>query len=321
MTAAGITFARDPAGRAVLAKRITVEGGTITGSDPAPQLTRYAFREASFTRLDELLNVLEDGARRGEIAVRGKPRAPIGRRAIYDDAAKGPAGLDVVPRRWVAFDWDGLPLDPIPAEPAADEIADDSGEWHAWAEADPLLDAEIGARHALRRLPPPFRGVSCVWQASASAGYKPGFRLRTWHILDHPVTGREAKTWLRPAIERALVDPVTLVEVQPHFLAVRVVGGPDPCPRRFGVLCLARDVVPVPDIEGIERRQRERERAARREADAGCPVRDDATAADYARQRIDDCLAAIRSATARHTAYKSEAARAFWICKHFGLDW
>ena len=47
----------------------------------------------------------------GAIAVRGKPKAAIGRRAIYDDPDKGPAGLDVVPRRWCAFDWDGLPLE------------------------------------------------------------------------------------------------------------------------------------------------------------------------------------------------------------------
>ncbi len=134
--------------------------------------------------------------------------------------------------------------------------------WH-WSRPDPLLDPETASAPSLRRLPPAFRDVSCGWQVSASAGFKPGYRLRTWHWLDHPCTGAELKIWLKPAIERRLVDPVTLVEAQPHYLAVTVVGGADPCPQRFGVLRLAKDAVPVPDIAGIVRREQKAERRER----------------------------------------------------------
>jgi hypothetical protein len=245
----------------------------------------------------------------GAIAVRGKPKAAIGRRAIYDDPDKGPAGLDVVPRRWCAFDWDNLPLEwqPCPNPP-----------W-SW-EPHPLLEPWVGARLALRRLPPDFRNASLFWQVSAGAGFDPGFRLRTWHWLNHPVTGAQLKIWLNPAIERGLVDPVTLVEAQPHYLAVRVVGAADPCPRRFGFLRHARSEVHVPNIHGIERRQRAAIEAQHPAAVTNVGLERSRT---YAGQRIEDCLAAIRASAsgARHPTYTTEAARARAICERYGLDW
>jgi hypothetical protein len=215
----------------------------------------------------------------------------------------------VVPRRWCAFDWDGLLLEYQPCS---------NPKW-SW-EPHPLLEPWVGAQIALRRLPPAFRNASCFWQVSAGAGYNPGFRLRTWHWLDYPVTGDGLKTWLKPAIDRGLVDPVTLVEVQPHYLGVRVQGGPDPCPRRFGFLRLARQEVPVPYIRSIARRQIEIERAKRPPEQRRAP-RDPAQANAYAQARVDECLEAIRSASARHTTYKIEAARAKAICEKYGLDW
>jgi hypothetical protein len=253
------------------------------------------------------------------IAVRGRPKAATGRRAIYDDPEKGPAGLEVVPRHLCAFDWDGVPLEPQ-SEPQPPELADDPAEFCNWSLPDPLLDAEIGAAIALRRLPPAFRGCSCIWQISASAGFKPGFRLRTWHWLDHPTTGAELKTWLAPAIRRGMVDPVTLVECQPHYLAVRAVGGPDPCPRRFGIFRRALDVVRVPDITGIARRQQERVHAER---PAPPPARAPGRRSTYAEERLDACYTAIRAAAdgARHTEYKAQAARAKALCDRYELDW
>jgi hypothetical protein len=158
---------------------------------------------------------------------------------------------------------------------------------------------------------------------SAGAGFNPGFRLRTWHWLDYPVTGTELKVWLKPAIKRKLVDDVTLVEVQPHYLAVRVVGGSDPCPRRFGMLRLARHAVPVPDLLAIRRRQEEIERAKRPQPEQTDRHRSDSDEDDQAdaQRRVDECIAAIKSASARHTTYKSEAARAKAICDRHGLDW
>ena len=306
----------------VLAKTIVVRGAEIVDARPAPNAFLFAFREVEIGNVDDLGAALEEAAQRGEIAVRSKPKGPTGRRAIYDDPEKGPAGLEAVPRRWVAFDWDGLPLTPIPVELVPEGIAADEAEPVNWLQADPLLDAEIGARHALRRLPPPFREVACFWQISASAGFKPGFRLRTWHWLDHPTTGAELKTWLAPAINRGLVDPVTLVEAQPHYLAVHVVGGPDPCPRRFGLLRGAHDEVPVPDIAGIKRRQEQREREEWAKRTWPFPQRRGAqTPTTYAQDRIDQCIDAVRRAGARHPTYKTEAARAKAICDRHGLDW
>jgi hypothetical protein len=316
-----ITFARAIDPPVSLSKRIKVRGATIVGVEPSPNAFLFEFREQPVRHFNALAVALENAAAQGEIAVRGTPRAPAGRRAIYHDEKRGPPGLDVVPRRWVGFDWDGLPLDPIPAEPIPEELAEDPAESCNWLEADPLLDPEVGARHALRRLPPAFRDASCVWQVSASAGFKPGFRLRTWHWFDYPITGAELKSWLRPAIERHLVDDVTLREAQPHYLAVRIGGGPDPCPCRFGFLQQARDIVAVPDIEGIRRRQDERERRAR--AAQTIHVSDLVNGRDYAERRLKQCVAAVRNAPdgTKHPNDVEQTTRAKAICDRHGLDW
>lgn len=322
-----ITFARAIDPPVSLAKRIEARGALVVAVEPSPNAFLFEFREEPVRDLETLVAAIEDAAGRGEIAVRGRPTAQQGRRAVYDDPERGPAGLEVVPRRWAAFDWDGLPLDPIPAEPIPKDLATDPAEACNWAEADPLLDPEAGARHALRRLPPAFRAASCVWQISASAGFKPGFRLRTWHWLDHPITGAELKAWLRPAIERHLVDPVTLVEAQPHYLAVTVSGGSDPCPQRFGILKQTSAVVAVPDIEGIRRRQAERERRER--AAETIPISDVVSGRDpevrqsYAERRLEECIAAVRSAPdgTKHPNYVEQTARAKAICERHNLDW
>ena len=294
-----ITLARAIKPRVVLAKTIVLDGNTIVAQRSAPNAFIFEFVEATVHDVVSLAEVIEAAAGRGEIAVRAKPKARQGRRAVYDDPEKGQAGLEAVPRRWAAFDWDGIE-----------------------GEGDPLRDPEIGVLHALRRLPPAFRDVDCAWQVSASAGFKPGFRLRTWHWLNHPTTGSELKIWCAPAIQRDLVDPVTLVECQPHYLAVHVEGGPDPCPRRFGLLRGDRTEVPVPDIAGIKRRQDQLEREARRRAEGNRQrERDPDQANAYAQRRLDECLATIRGAKMRHTTYKSEAARARAICERYGLEW
>jgi hypothetical protein len=227
MTAADrITFASAARHNGRLAKVVRVQAGRIVAVEPAPQAGLHRFRSVTVDGVDRLMGAVRDAANCGEIAVRGEPLEPIGRRAIYNHAEHGPAGLRIVPRRWCAFDWDRVPIASYQPEPASPEVADDPAEsWH-WSRPDPLLDPAIGAQACLRRLPPAFRDVSCGWQVSASGGFKSGWRLRTWHWLDHPCTGDELKVWLKPAIDRNLVDPVTLVEAQPHYLAVTVVGLP-----------------------------------------------------------------------------------------------
>jgi hypothetical protein len=115
---------------------------------------------------------------------------------------------------------------------------------------------------------------------------------------------------------------VTLVEAQPHYLGVQILGGPDPCPRRFGFLRLAEQDVRVPDISAIAQRQSEIERA-KPPPEQRHVRRDPAQAHSYAEQRLAECLERIRTAPdgTKHPTYCEEAARAKALCDRFGLAW
>ncbi len=88
-------------------------------------------------------------------------------------------------------------------------------------------------------LPPPFRAATVVWQLTASAGKRlDALYMRLWYWLSRPMTGGELTAWCHPAIEAKWLDPVTCRDVQPIYVAVRIVpeGAPDPCPRRWGIV-------------------------------------------------------------------------------------
>jgi hypothetical protein len=245
--------------------------------------------------------------------------AETGRRQARDDdvADAGPANLIVTPRRWVAFDWVNIP---VPHNP--DLVEHVQAEFANWVWPPALFKPDLGVQLALRRLPPPFRDVSCLWQVTASAGFKEGFRLRTWHWLSQALTGAQLKCWLNPAIERGLVDPSTLVEVQPHYVCCTVRGGPDPCQQRFGLLKRTASTVAVPEIENIKMRQERRSRSRRRTDSGKQTVTVDAvtgTTSDVDR-RIGECVAAVRRARSgsRHPTFKSELARARALCDRHG---
>jgi hypothetical protein len=100
------------------------------------------------------------------------------RRLLYPDPKTGDlATLRDVARRWLALDFDSLPR----------------------PECVHTDDLQACAAAAIERLPQEFRSASCIVQATASHGIKPGLRLRLWHWLDRPTTGTELKTWLRVA--------------------------------------------------------------------------------------------------------------------------
>ena len=305
-----------------MAKIINVdEDGMITGVEPSPQGFLFEFREVEVHDLESLAQAIAMAARDPySIVVRGKPKQAVGRRAMYDDADAGPANLTVTPRRWVAFDWDNIP---VPHDP--ESIEHDQAEFANWARPPALFKPELGVELALRRLPPAFRNVGCVWQVTGSAGFKDGFRLRTWHWLSRALTGLQLKCWLNPAIERGLVDPSTLVEVQPHYVGCTVRGGPDPCPQRFGLLERAAQTVAVPEIEGIKVRQERRERERRRTLYAGQTVTVDVVtgAGSDVDRRLDECVSAVRRARSgsRHPTFKSSLARARALCDRHGIDW
>ena len=134
------------------------------------------------------------------------------------------------PRRWIALDVDGVP------EPPCLTFA-----------AEP----EEGVEHVLGLVPEPFADASCWWQATASAGIKPGIRCRLWFWLSRPVSDAEAKGWLaRAPVDRSLFSPV-----MPHYTAPPILetGTPDPVARRSGIRRGLTDVVEVPaELPAVE---------------------------------------------------------------------
>jgi hypothetical protein len=319
VSADSITFASAARHNSRLAKIVYLQDRRIIDVEPAPKALLHNFRQIRITSLAELMAAIQDAACKGEIAVRGEPLAAVGRRAIYDDPEAGLAGLREVPRAWCGLDWDRLRVDGPQLEPPPPWIADDPAEASSWATPDPLLDPELGARAALLLLPPAFRSASCGWQVSASAGFR-GWRLRTWHKLDAPTTGAELQFWLAPPIVDTILDPVTLRPAQPLYLAISFIGGPDPCPRRFGILQSACDLVAVPDIAGMIRRQQEAVRQARRQVDRRRPQPPDGDFATAFLQRCVDTVGAAVDGT-KHIVYLHEAARAKAFCDKHDLDW
>jgi hypothetical protein len=172
MSADTITFARPAGGRLSLAKVIHVRGERIVGKDASPNVSVFDYTEVPVHDLRSLYIEVRRAAAQGDIAIRGKPKGSRGNRRMYLRDGIEPF-CEVVPRRWVGFDWDDLPLEWQPCP---------NPRWQ-W-EPCPLREPWVGAQIALLRLPRQFRETSCFWQVSAGAGFNPGFRLRTWHWLD-----------------------------------------------------------------------------------------------------------------------------------------
>jgi len=293
-----------------LAKRVNVIDGIVTRTDDPPWPGIVRFETAEVGSPDDLLDVLSSAAEQtpAPCAVRADPLADMGRRAIYDDAQKGPAGMRVMPRTWVGYDIEKVPAVGI----------------------DPLHQPEQAVVWARRCLPLPHRSTTVTWQLTASAGKRRDeLRLRLWYLLDKPLLGRQIAAWCKPGIESKWLDPCTLRnEVLPHFIAVQVVGNsPDPCPRRWGLIRGERDVVPVPesalvlpervtdgdvlelggDLEELEERYGEAELERRRHA-----------AVARIKAEIEDVKAA--GDGARHPTYLHAAATIKALCEFWCLD-
>lgn len=119
---------------------------------------------------------------------------------------------------------------------------------HHWILLDvdgyrPEVDAEVFAQNpgryaqeARETLPDCFRRATCWWQATGSAGVKPGARIRLAFWLDKAIGDSEAR-----AISSAFALPVDLslfTPSQPHYVARPILDGvSDPCPGvRSGTL-------------------------------------------------------------------------------------
>jgi hypothetical protein len=201
------------------AKRPTVIDGVVTRVEDPFWPRVVAFETVEPSTPDDLLEVLRAAASAdpAPCVVRADPLAEYGRRAIYDDSEKGPAGMRIMPRTWAGYDIEKVSADGI----------------------DPLREPERAVAKARRCLPPPHHDATVVWQITASAGKRRDeLRLRLWFLLDKPLLGRQVEAWCKPGIASGWLDPCTLRnEVLPHFIAVSIVGNsPDPCPQPGGNL-------------------------------------------------------------------------------------
>jgi hypothetical protein len=118
MSADTITFARPAGGRLSLAKVIHVRGERIVGKDASPNVSVFDYTEVPVHDLRSLYIEVRRAAAQGDIAIRGKPKGSRGNRRMYLRDGIEPF-CEVVPRRWVGFDWDDLPLDGSPARTRA----------------------------------------------------------------------------------------------------------------------------------------------------------------------------------------------------------
>lgn len=133
-------------------------------------------------------------------------------RRLKDPRPDAPQTFDPAPHRWIMFDVDG-------------------------AAGDMCSNAQAAVAALKATLPSPWNTAACYWQASASAGIKPGVRAHLWYWLDRAVDDGEAKriaTGLKAAYN---VDTQLYHAIQPHFCADPVfVGGEDPMEERSGLI-------------------------------------------------------------------------------------
>jgi hypothetical protein len=310
MTASPNALTLVSAGTSLAKRVIVVAGGVTRAEDPDwPRIVSFATVEIAST--NDLLDVLSAAAEEIPVpcVVRAAPLADLGRRALYDDAEKGPAGLQLAPRCWVGYDTDHVPADGI----------------------DPLLEPERAVAQARQCLPPEHHDASVVWQITASAGKRDDeLRLRLWFRLDHPMLGRQLERWCQPGIAAGWLDPCTLRnEVLPHFIAVSIAAGaPDPCPQRWGLIRGDRDAVTVPDHavrEPVRRAAHFSSFSSATLADRGAELQ--ARCRNLGDRRRDvvrlihDEIERVRASGkgARHPTYLRAAARIHGLCQFWAI--
>ena len=194
----------------------------------------FDMRVVAFKDLPELFDILVRAA--------ADSRQFVIRGSLMDDAPRNAAGhvrrtsrkqtdgeepsFQDTDREWVMIDFDKVDnpneLDPISIE---------------------------AMEHLRTLLPPAFRGVSCIYSLSASAGMTDSDMIsgHLWFVLDKPVSNRELKVWL----SGYPVDTALFNAVQPHYIAPPVFcdGLVDPVDERKGLLPGRCDVVAVPVID------------------------------------------------------------------------
>ena len=224
------------------AKRWYVEDGEFKAEESQRLPLKLELEDAQIDGIQDLLGILDLlRGQRNTCVIRGRVLPGVEqpcRRLTKPRTENGvhyEATIEDVPRRWLMIDFDSVdaPLD-----------------------VDFTREPHVCAEHLRALLPPEFRASACVWQASGSAGFKPGVRLHLWFLLDRPLTGDECKAWLSTA--RVKFDRTLFGAVQPHFTADPELDGvPDPMSQRIGMLT-GGEFVPVPDALPTDTKKRER---------------------------------------------------------------
>jgi len=207
------------------AKRITSRGVT-----PPAHVTLHQGVEAPVAGAADLFATLEALSQSPRVMiVRGAILPGVNRSSMRRAHATEPT-LAEAARRWLLID-----VDSWRAEIPADDFAADPAGW---------------VPKAVAELPEAFQGAACWYQATASAGIKPGVRLRLAFWLSRPLTNAEIRKWIvgwRLPVDAALYTPS-----QPHYLARPIceAGVADPVDPalRSGILAGRTDTVEVPGV-------------------------------------------------------------------------
>ncbi len=177
--------------------------------ESAARAKQWRFRERDVADLRELYRLLQK--------LRSKTHVCV----FYDTPAVSGDGwtfrnketLKRTERLWLSLDADSVELE--------------EGEDFA---ADP---GAVCAR-IVRGLPSAFKGCGYVWQATGSAGFKPGARARLWFWLDEPMSALEQKALVTGGLgefefDRSLYDSAHVIYTSDPVLHV-----PDPMKARIG---------------------------------------------------------------------------------------
>lgn len=208
--------------RLTKAHRRTAEGWETSGYGNAHWV---AVEQHQAHGLDDVAAIVAGLAKQPNACIiRGEPLPGINWERTERRFKKEPVTFREEPRQWLMVD--------------ADDVKEPAGTLM-------MLEPAECAEHARGLLPEAFHDACCFWQASASAGVKPGCRVHLWFWLSRPITSGQAKNWLR----RCPVDRTIYTPIQPHYTADPIFTGgtQDPMRLRCGMLDGLEEFVAVPD--------------------------------------------------------------------------
>ena len=191
-----------------VAKKITAKGHV---SVKLPYY--YKGHEFQLEGFDGLVRLLEAAAKQGStFVVRGKIRAGVNPQRMRRKHVEDPT-LEEASHHWLLLDFDKHRPDVNPEEFCG--------------------NVRTFAEDARNRLPECFHNAATWYQATGSAGFKPGVRLRLGFWLDRPLSNLEIKGWLKGLpLDFSIYTPS-----QPCFIAHPILEGVgDPVPVRSGTL-------------------------------------------------------------------------------------